>query len=121
MTTLAYGTVHYWALAAFSLGAAGIICLWAVDGLVLGSMQISRNPLQWPLLGIIVLGLIQLLPFRAPDNAGLPLSPVRTLTLDPYSTRLVIVQVASLLVYFAATLIFTDTPRRLRTMASPPP
>ena len=118
MTTLAYGTVHYWALAVFSLGAAGVICLWAVDGLVLGSVQISRNPLQWPLLGMIVLGLIQLLPFRAPDNAGLPLSPARTLSLDPYSTRLVIVQITSLLVYFAATLIFTDTPRRLRTLVT---
>jgi O-antigen ligase len=109
--------VHYWALAAFSLSAAGIICLWSVDGLILGSVQISRNPLQWPLLGMILLGLIQLLPLRAaPDNAGLSFSPARTLSLDPYATRLVIVQVTSLLIYLAATLVFTDTPRRLRTL-----
>lgn len=117
ITTLAYGTVHYWALAAFALGAAVIICLWSVDGLILGSVQLNLNPLQWPLLGMIVLGLVQLLPLRAaPDNAGLSLSPVRTVTLDPYSTRLVIVQIALLLIYFAATLVFTDTPRRLRTL-----
>jgi O-antigen ligase len=65
---------------------------------------------------MIVLGLVQLLPLRAPDNAGLALSPEHTLSLDPYATRLVIVQVAALFVYFAATLIFTDTPRRLRTL-----
>ncbi len=65
---------------------------------------------------MIVLGLMQLLPLRAPDNAGLAISPARTLSLDPYATRLVIVQVASLFVYFAATLIFTDTSRRLRTL-----
>jgi O-antigen ligase len=116
LTTLFYGTVHYWALAAFSLSAAGIVCLWTVDGLVLRSTLISLNPLQWPILGMIGLGLIQLVPLRAPDNAGLPFSPTRTLSLDPYATRLVIVQVASLFVYFAATLIFTDTPRRLRTL-----
>src|SRR5437762_8610138 len=62
LTTLAYGTVHYWALAFFSLSAAGLICLWSIDGLVLRSVQISRNPLQWPLLGMILLGLVQLLP-----------------------------------------------------------
>ena len=116
LTTLAYGTVHYWALAAISLSAAGIVCLWSVDGLVIRSTRVSRNRLQFPILGMIALGLIQLLPLRAPDNAGLSLSPVRTLSLDPYATRLVIVQVASLFVYFAATLIFTDTPRRLRTL-----
>jgi O-antigen ligase len=116
LTTLAYGTVHYWALAALALSAAGIICFWCVDGLVLRSMQFSRNALQWPLLGMIGLGLIQLLPLRSADNAGLPLSPARTLSLDPYATRLVLVQVTALLIYFVATLVFTDTPRRLRTI-----
>jgi O-antigen ligase len=116
LTTLAYGTVHYWALAAFSLGAVGIICLWTVDGLVIRSTWISLNRLQLPILGMIVLGLIQLLPLRAPDNAGLSLSLTRALSLDPYATRLVIVQVAALFIYFAATLIFVDTSRRLRTL-----
>jgi O-antigen ligase len=116
LTTLAYGTVHYWALAAFALSAAAIVCFWCVDGLVLRSVQLSRNALQWPLLGLIGLGLIQLLPLRNPDNAGLPLSPARTLSLDPSSTRLFVVQMCALVVYFIATLIFTDTPRRLRTI-----
>lgn len=116
LTTLAYGTVHYWALAAFALSAVGIICLWSIDGLVLRSTRLSLNRLQIPLLGMIALGLIQLLPLRTPDNAGLPLSPARTLSLDPYATRLVIVQVASLFIYLAAGFIFIDSPRRLRAI-----
>jgi O-antigen ligase len=116
LSTLAYGTVHYWALATFALSAVVIVCLWSIDGMVLRSAQLSRNALQWPLLGMVALGLIQLLPLRAADNAGLPLSPVRALSLDPYATRLVLVQFTALLIYFAATLIFTDTPRRLRTI-----
>ena len=112
-TTLAFGSTHDWALAAFALSAAGIVCLWCFDGLELRSVQVSINPLQWPLLGLILLGLIQLLPLRAPDSAGLPLSPARTLSLDPYATRLVLVQVVCLLIYFAASLIFINTPRRL--------
>ena len=117
MTTLAYGTVHYWALAVFSLSAAMIICFGVVDAWTLRSAQLSLNPLQWPLLGMIVLGLVQLLPLRAPQNmAGLPITPSLALSLDPYATRLVIIHVASLLIYFGATLIFTDSPERLRLL-----
>ena len=116
LSTLAYGSVHYWAMAIFAASAAGLVCLWCVDGLVLRSVQLSRNVLQLPLLGLIVLGLIQLLPLRPADNAGLPLSPARALSLDPYSTRLFLVQIIGLVIYFVATLIFTDTPRRLRSI-----
>jgi O-antigen ligase len=116
LTTLAYGSVHYWAMAIFAASAAGLVCLWCVDGLVLRSVQLSRNALQLPLLGLIVLGLIQLLPLRPADNAGLPLSPAHALSLDPYSTRLFLVQIIGLIIFFVATLIFTDTPRRLRNI-----
>jgi hypothetical protein len=116
LTTLAYGTVHNWALAFFCLSAVGLVCLWIVDAFVLGSVQIPVNPLQWTLIGMIALGGFQLLPLRAHDNAGLPLTNVRSLSLDPYATRMVILQVAMLLIYFLATTIFIDTPGRLRAL-----
>lgn len=116
-TTLAFGTVHDWALAVFAAVAAGLVCLWCLDGWILRSVQLNRNALQWPLLGLIVLGLVQLLPWRsAPDDAGLGLSLTRALTMDRYATQLVLVQLISLFIYFAALLIFTDSPRRLRAL-----
>lgn len=117
LSALAYGTVHYWALAVFNLGAFSVLVLWAIDGWKLGSLRVSRNVLQLPLLGMLALGLIQLLPLRSPDIAGgLSISPVKTLSLDPYSTRFVLVQVTALLIYFACVLVFTDTPHRLRLL-----
>lgn len=116
LTTLAFGTVHNWALALLCLSSVGLICLWAVDAFVLRSAQIPVNPLQWPILGMIVLGAVQLLPLRTHDSAGLPFVAVRSLSLDPYATRMVILQVSMLLVYFLATTIFTDSPRRLRAL-----
>ena len=109
LSALAYGTVHYWSLALFNLGGLTILALWVVDGFRLGSLRINRNVLQLPLLGAIVLGVVQLLPLR---SGGL----INTLSLDPNNTKLVIVQLASLLVYFAATLVFVDTPHRLRLL-----
>jgi hypothetical protein len=103
LTTLAFGTVHDWALATFAATAAGLVCLWCLDGLTLRSVQLNRNALQWPLLGLIVLGLIQLLPLRsAPDDAGVGLSLTHALTLDRSATQLVLVQLIALSIYFAA-------------------
>ena len=70
------------------------------------------------MLGLIVLGLIQLLPLRtAADNAGLGFSLSHSLSLDPYATRLVLVQLIALFIFFMGVLTFTDSPRRLRTLA----
>jgi O-antigen ligase len=117
LSALAFGTVHYWTMGVFSLGAVAIIVLWVIDGWKLGRVRISLNILQLPLLAMLALGLIQLLPFRNTAATGLtPGSVVRTFSLDPYSTRLVLAQVAALFIYFAAVLVFTDTPHRLKLL-----
>lgn len=116
LTTLAYGTVHYWALAVFVISAAGLIAFWAVDAAVLRSALLPVNSLQWAILGVVVIGLLQLLPLRTHNDGGMSLSPVRSLSLDPYATRLVIMQVSALLIYFVITTMFLDTPRRLKAL-----
>src|SRR5215212_990295 len=117
LSALAYGTVHYWALGLFNLGGLTILVLWVLDAWSLGNLRVSRNLLQLPLLGALILGLIQLLPLREITSGGATaLGLAGTLSLDPYSTRLVLVQLATLLIYFAATLVFVDTPHRLQVL-----
>lgn len=117
MSALAYGTVHYWALGLFNLGGLTILVLWVLDAWSLGTFRVSRNALQLPLLGALVLGLVQLLPLREVANdTALAIGVSNTLTFDPYATRLVLVQFATLLIYFSATLVFIDTPHRLHVM-----
>lgn len=117
LSALAFGTNHNWALAIFHLGALAIFILWIIDGWKLGVVRISRNPLQLPLIGMLVLGVVQLLPLRSPAAADLISIPVvRSLSLDPYATKLILADVITLFIYFAATLVFTDTPHRLRLL-----
>ena len=117
MSALAYGTVHYWALGLFNLGGLTIMILWVADAWQLGSLRVSRNVLQIPLLGALVLGLVQLLPLRdVANDAALAFGLSNTLSFDPHATRLVLVQMATLLIYFSATLVFVDTPHRLHVM-----
>ena len=116
-STMAYGTVHYWAQGLFNLGGLTILILWVLDAWGLGTLRVSRNVLQLPLLGALVLGIVQLLPLRDMTNdAALALGLSNSLTFDPYATRLVLVQCATLLIYFSATLVFIDTPHRLHLM-----
>ncbi|HVF55405.1 MAG TPA: O-antigen ligase family protein [Pyrinomonadaceae bacterium] len=118
LSTLAFGTVHSWSLAVFQAGACVVVLLWMMDAWRTGTLRLSRNVLQWPLLGLFALGLAQLLPLGGGDAAGATGAPVseaaRSLSFHPYATRLVLVQILSLFVYFAAALAFIDTPRRLR-------
>lgn len=117
LTALAYGTVHSWAMALFTLGALVTVVLWLLDSLRLGVLRISTNVLQLPLLGFLALGLIQLLPLRQPGGGDLLTIPgVESLSLDAYATRMVVAQVAVLIIWFSATLVFTDTPHRLRLL-----
>jgi O-antigen ligase len=101
-------------MALFALGGVSIIFFWLADGWRLGTLRISRNPLQYPLLGMVLLGLFQLLPLRSADGSGTLGNAVKSLSFDPYATRLVLVQITTLLIFFAAALVFIDTPHRLR-------
>lgn len=117
MSALAYGTVHYWALGLFNLGGLTLLVLWVLDAWQLGNLRVSRNLLQLPLLGALVLGLVQLLPLRdVANDVALAIGVSNTLSFDPYATRLVLVQLATLLIYFSATLVFVDTPHRLHVL-----
>ena len=94
-STMAYGTVHYWALGLFNLGGLTILVLWVLDAWTLGTFRVSRNLLQLPLLGALVLGFAQLLPLgEVTNDAALSIGLSNTLSFDPYSTRLVLVQLA---------------------------
>lgn len=101
-TTLAFGTVHAWSLAAFQLSAALVVALWVSDALRTRVLRLSLNPLQLPLVGLFAVGAVQL-------GAGL--------SLDPQATRVSLVQLSGLVVYFAAALAFIDSPGRLKLVA----
>lgn len=109
--------MHSWTLALFLAGAGLVVIAWATDAWRARRLRVSSNLLQLPLLGLIAFGLVQLMPLGGATVAGdAGVAPVRSLSLDPYSTRFVMMQLAALLVYFAAALTFIDSPRRLRTV-----
>lgn len=116
--TAAYGSVETWALGLNSLLAGLIAVFWLLDAFVSKEFRFSTNPLQIPLLGLILIGIIQIIPL---GNLSLPndllsIPAVNTLSLDPNITRLAVIQLVLYFVFLAAALAYVNTQKRLRKM-----
>jgi len=114
---IAYGAVDLWALALLTVFAVLIVIFWMADTWVKKGFQFNPNWLQLPLLGLLLIGLVQLLPLGSvsvPDKLFTSASPIASLSLDPYSTRFGIMQLSIYLIFFAAALTFINNQKRLR-------
>jgi len=59
-SVLSFGAVQVWSESTLEIGAALLFLLWVVLILRSEDAKIQWNPLNWPLLGFIVIGLLQL-------------------------------------------------------------
>lgn len=115
-STIAYGGVDNWAIGINSIFCAILAVLWLADSWFLKELRFSANPIQFSLVGLFSIGIIQLLPLRSFDNSGnlLSLSAVSSLSLDPYSTRFLVIQLFGYIIFFAASLVFINSQKRLQ-------
>ena len=114
LSMAAFGAVDMWAFGILAIFAAGILSLWFFDAKGTGSFRFSSDLLQLPLIAMIGLGLFQLLPLGGENIESLSISPVGSLSLDPYSTRIFVVQLVIYLAFLAAALQFINTAGRIK-------
>ncbi len=91
-----------------------IVLCWTIDAWQSGVFRFSKNPIQLALVGLILIGVIQLLPFGTANETGGVASSIKSLSFDPNATKTTVVFILSMLVYFSASLAFIDTPKRMR-------
>ena len=81
-----------------------------------GVFELNSDPIQLPLLGLLVLGLVQLLPLGdagiQPGVLSVPTS--NTISIDPFWTQIFLVRLVGYTIFFAAALTFIDTEERYR-------
>ena len=120
MAAIAYGAVDFWALGFMTIFVGAAAVIWIAESFFQKEFRFNTNPLQIPLLGLILIGLIQLLPFRSSnipsDLLSVPAS--NALSLDPYSTRFAIIQLIIYFIFFAAASVFINNLKRLRKIVS---
>jgi O-antigen ligase len=117
-TTLAYGTVHQPTIAIFYIIAAIVTILWAFDAFTSGVLRFNKSLLQIPLAAAFLYSLIQVVPFGSlAETAGVVGIP-RTISLDPFGTKVAALHFLALLLFFAALLTFIDSAKRLRKLVA---
>jgi O-antigen ligase len=57
---LAFGAVQVWSQSILEIGAAALLVVWAALAIRNPASKIQWNSLNWPLLGLIAIGLVQL-------------------------------------------------------------
>lgn len=117
-TTLAYGTVHQPTLAVFYIIAAVTIVLWAVDAFTSGVLRFDKSRLQISLAAAFVYSIFQIIPFGSlAETAGVSGIP-RTISLEPFATKIAAVHFLALLILFAAFLTYLDSAKRLKKIVA---
>jgi len=118
LTALAYGTVHQPTIAIFYIVAVITILLWAADAFFSGSVRLNKSLLQIPIIATILYGIFQIIPFGSlAETAGVP-GISRTVSLDPFWTKIATIHFVALLIFFAAFLTYTDSAKRLRKIVA---
>jgi O-antigen ligase len=116
VANLLYGAVSNGALGLLAIMTALTVVFWLADALFTKELGYSTSSLQIPIAGLIVIGLIQLLPLGGAGAADqlLSISSYSALTIDPFATRLAVLKLLIFLVFFSAALTYLDSPKRLR-------
>ena len=116
LTALAYGTVHQPTIAIFYIIATIVILLWAIDAFTSGVLRFNKSLLQIPLAAAFLYAVIQIIPFGSlAETAGITGVP-RTISLDPFATKVAAFHFLALLIFLAALLTYLDSAKRLRTL-----
>ena len=116
ITTIAFGAVDTWALGLLSIVSAFLISIWGYISLKSGRALFNKNHLQLPIIGLILIGIIQLLPLRVVSEDILGISGTHSLSFAPHSTRFAIIQLTVYLVFFAVSLTVLNNEGRVRKL-----
>lgn len=113
---IAFGGVSTGILGIISILIGVLLIFWILDAWKSKEITFSTNLLLVPIGGLILIGLIQLLPLNSPEisNDLLSVPAVSSLSIDPYATRFAVLKLIIYLVFFAAALTFINSQKRLR-------
>lgn len=111
VTPLPYGSVEAWSTALWELAVLGLLLLWGVEVLKRGRLGVGGGWIAWPMVGLLLLGLIQLMPILPPGTSGR-----ETITIDSFATTQAVIRIAASIAFFLLVATFVNTDQR-RTIA----
>ncbi len=105
LTPLPYGTVENWSVTVWELWVFLTVLLWGVKVAKEGQLKLSANPLVWPLLGLLLVAVVQMLPLVSVGER-------RTLSYDSYATLQAAIKLLAMILFFLLFATFVSTEER---------
>jgi len=114
--TILFGAVDPATWVLLYAGSALVLGLWIYDGWSTREISVNPSTLLYPMAGLILIGMIQLLPLFQTQipTAAVPNGIRDSLSMDPYATRLFVGRLLVYTIYFAAALTFLGSRARIR-------
>ena len=113
LVAVPYGTVEPWWESFFECAIFALTALWIIEGLLLGSWNISERALFAPLVALVGYAVIQAIPFsRIPGQEHLWLA----ISADPFNTLRFALKVTMLILAGALLLSHLTSQKRLRAL-----
>ncbi len=116
LTAIPYGTVEPWWEALMQCITFALTATWIVEGLISGSWDINGRSLIVPLLALVMFAFLQTVPFGAGHPETGMSAEWRTISVDPYGTRLAAFKLLTLILFGTLLLRYTSNRRRLRAL-----
>lgn len=120
LATALYGGVDTGTWVLISILAGVLALAWIADAWLGKGFPVYRSVLLLPIAGMIMIGVIQLVPVF---SGGLPNDLLavqydQPISMDPYSTRFFVIRLVVYFVFFAAALTYLNTEQRLKRLTT---
>lgn len=117
-TTILFGGVDNATWIIITICWAAIVLMWLVEAWRARGLIFASSSLQLPLIGLLLIGLVQLLPLGSgAGGAALAVPANNSLSLDPNGTRFFLSHLIVYIIFFSACLAFINTEKRIRKVA----
>jgi O-antigen ligase len=107
LTPLPYAAVEAWSTTLWEVWVFATFLLWVLVVVRDGELRIDLNPLLLPMIGLILVAVLQLIPLGAGERGKI--------TFDSYLTLQAMIKFVASVVFFAMFATFVDTDERRRT------
>lgn len=115
LTTVLFGGVDNATWIVVTICWVAIILMWLVEAWRAKGLIFEPSSLQLPLIGLLLIGLVQLLPLGSGvGDAVIAVPTIKSLTLDPIGTRFFLSHLIVYIIFFAASLTYINSEKRLR-------
>ncbi|MEP7273787.1 MAG: O-antigen ligase family protein [Acidobacteriota bacterium] len=106
LTPLPYATVEAWSTTLWEVWVCATALLWVVLIFRDGELKLEMNPLLLPMLGLLLVAVIQMVPFGSSARPAI--------TFDSYLTSQAATKLLASILFFAMFATFVDTDERRR-------